>query len=338
MGAMGLNSSIYDASNLGWKLGLCARGMAKPSALLPSYDLERRLFANRVIRASGAYLRFILDAQDIPLAQLRGTGDDLETYMDDLPRLDGTRLGALKWTGAFFGRNSKMLVGMEVPYTISTICPATKVSDKRPITIENGRRAPNPHVCITESSTGYLYDRMTGAARFHILVFASDLQGPVRERIARFSQQALGPNGFYTAFGGADMFNIVLIFKCLPFEKEDLLKGGDLDNLRERASVVFDDRPPDEDAAYCYGINHARGAIVAVRPDLWVGTSCWPEESHVLEEYFGSFLVEKVGTKKDLTNRLAEEKQRANVVDVINGYDDLRSVEQRISMPSIEVS
>ena len=298
LGAFGLNSSIYDASNLGWKLGLCARELATPSALLPTYDLERRLFANRVIRASGAYLRFICGITDLPLAELRGTGDDLESYMDDLPDLDGTRDGDLRWCAAYFGQNAKFLLGVDVPHTVSKICPAIRfdVGEKqRPVAVDNGKRAPNPRVCFTKGTTGYLYDKMTGASRFHILIFGSDLQGPVRERIAHFSKHALGPNGFFTRFGGETMFNVVLVLKCLPYEKEALLGDADddLSNLREHATVVYDDRAPDEDAGYWYGINHARGAVVAVRPDLWVGTSCWPEEDDVLKDYFAGFLVEK---------------------------------------------
>jgi len=82
-------------------LGLCARNLATISSLLPTYDLERRAFANRVIRASGAYLRFMSGRSDLPLAQLRGLSDDFETYMDNLPPLDGTREGDLKWCAAF---------------------------------------------------------------------------------------------------------------------------------------------------------------------------------------------------------------------------------------------
>ena len=296
LGAFGLNSSIYDASNLGWKLGLCARGLATPFSLLPTYDLERRLFANRVIRASGAYLRFICGTSDLPLAELRGVGDDLESYMDDLPALDGTREGDLKWCGSFFGHNAMFLLGIDVPNTVSKLCPQMKVDEgerQRPIAVDHGKRAPNPRVCFTKETTGYLYDKMTGAARFHILVFGSDLQGPVRERVAHFSRQSLGPQGFFARFGRASMFNVVLVLKCLPHEKKKLLEGDDFGNLREHAIVVYDDRSPDEDAAYCYGINHARGAVVAVRPDLWVGISCWPEESGALQKYFEGFLIER---------------------------------------------
>jgi phenol 2-monooxygenase len=84
---------------------------------------------------------------------------------------------------------------------------------------------------------------------------------------------------------------VVLVTKLLPHEADVLMDGDDLKLLRDAASVVYDDRAPDEDAHYSYAVNHARGAIVAVRPDLFVGTSAWPEDINALEEYFGTFLI-----------------------------------------------
>ena len=247
--------------------------------------------------------------------------------MDDLPALDGTREGDLRWCGAFFAHNANFLLGVDVPDTVSVLSPPTRgIGEKqRPIAIDNGKRAPNPRICFSESATGYLYDRMTGAARFHILLFGSTLQGPVRARIAHFSQRALGPQGFFARFGASSMFNVVLVLKCLPWEKEALLQGDDLRNLREHATVVFDDRSPEEDAAYWYGINHARGAVVAVRPDLWVGMSCWPEEGDdVLGEYFGGFLVERK-FERGFMSYAAEEKL-VNGLNGMNGVDGAKEV------------
>ena len=303
VGAFGMNSAIYDAANLGWKLGLCARNLASSAALLPTYDLERRTFANRVIRVSGAFLRFI-SGSSLPLAEVRNPGDVLATDMDNMPASDGTKESDLVWCDAHFSQQSMFILGLEVPNVASELCPPQKeYGTRRPITVESGRRAPNPRIGSDEGTTGYLYDTMMGVKRFHILIFGSDLRGPVRERIARFSQQALGPEGFFTKHGGAKMFNVLLILKALPFEKDQLLHGDELRNLRNSATVVYDDRAPDEDAAYWYGINHARGAVVAVRPDLVVGTSCWPEEDSILGRYFESFLLENSGrTNGVLTN------------------------------------
>ncbi len=311
LGAFGLNSSIYDAANLGWKLGLCVHKLAKPSSILPTYDQERRLFANRVIRCSGTYLRFICNS-DLPLAELRGLGEELETHDESLPIRDGSREADVRFLGAFFGRNAKFLLGVEVPIVESAICPPMpKGAKQTPITVLNGARAPNPRICFGPSHTSYLYDKMTGSSRFHLLIFGSDLRGMVRERIARFSQQGLGPGGFFARFGGRSRFNIVLVVKALPHETEELFSGSygednELGLLGDNATLVFDDRSPDEDAHYWYGINHARGAVVVVRPDLWVGMSAWPEDVQAIDRYFAGFLVEQAAEAENLNGRAAE--------------------------------
>ncbi|KAL7770261.1 hypothetical protein CFE70_000194 [Pyrenophora teres f. teres 0-1] len=123
-GAFGLNSSIYDAANLSWKLGLSIQGAARPEILLPTYDSERRVFANRVIRVSGAYLRFVCNTKQ-PLAQLRGLGDELEVHQEDLPVLDGTTEADQHFLRSFFGRNQQFLLGVEDPIVESAICPRT---------------------------------------------------------------------------------------------------------------------------------------------------------------------------------------------------------------------
>ena len=313
VGAFGMNSAIYDAANLGWKLGLCARNLASPAALLPTYDLERRTFANRVIRVSGAFLRFISNST-LPLAELRNPGDVLATDYENLPPSDGTKERDLMWCDAHFRQQATFIIGLDVPNIASAICPLRKeYEERRPITVESGRRAPNPRICFDEATTGYLYDSMVGIERFHILIFGSDLQGPVRERIGRFSQQALGPQGFFATYGGTKMFNILLILKALPFEKDQLLHGDELRNLRDYATVIYDDRAPDEDAGYWYGVNHARGAVVAVRPDLCVGTSCWPEEDSILGRYFEGFLIGNSGlTNEGLTDKGLTDKGLMN--------------------------
>lgn len=286
-----MNSSLYDAANLSWKLGLCVRGAADPLTLLSTYDTERRLYANRVIRFSGAFMRFICNL-DLPLASLRGAGEGLEVH-DEIPlALGATNQEAGKWLGGFFGRMPKFMTGLGIPIVdtvlTSNIAGAHGAS---PVNLLNGVRAPDTRVCFSADNTSYLYDAMMGVGKFHILLFASDLQGAVRAKIAHFSTQGLVPGGFFDRFGGRERFNVVLVVKALPHEADELLGGHDLQNLRGVATVVYDDRAPDEDVHNTYGVNHARGAVVVIRPDLLVGASAWPEDSKSITEYLSTFLI-----------------------------------------------
>jgi 2-polyprenyl-6-methoxyphenol hydroxylase-like FAD-dependent oxidoreductase len=55
-GGQGMNTSIQDAANLGWKLAATVRGWA-PEGMLDSYDAERHPVGRQVLRTSGALLR-----------------------------------------------------------------------------------------------------------------------------------------------------------------------------------------------------------------------------------------------------------------------------------------
>ena len=289
MGAFGLNASIMDASNLAWKIGLVSRNRATLASLGPTYDLERRFFAQRIIKVSGSYLRFVCNSY-LPLANLEETqgGSGKGYEYEEPPAPDGTTEGDLRFLGAFFGMQDKFLLGLDAPYTPSVINPEDDA--KRAVSVKNGVRAPNPRICFGVGATGYLYDKMTGASTFHILVFGSDLRGPVGDALATFSA-ALGSSGWYRRFGSREMFNVVLVTKSLPHEAEQLLRGEHVKRLRDAAVVLYDDRAPDEDAHYWYGVNHAEGAVVVVRPDLWVGMSTVPGDVEGIGRYFEKFLV-----------------------------------------------
>ena len=55
-GGQGMNTSIQDAANLGWKLAATVRGWA-PDGLLDTYHAERHPVGRQVLRTSGALLR-----------------------------------------------------------------------------------------------------------------------------------------------------------------------------------------------------------------------------------------------------------------------------------------
>lgn len=295
MGAFGLNASILDAANLAWKIGLCARGLAKTEILAPTYEMERRRHTVRIINISGSYLLFVCDST-LPVVNLQGVGteprQDEENKESKPDPWAGIEDGDLKFLIRFYAQNGAFLLGVDAPYGHSAINPprSQKYKAHPPVVVKNGVRAPNPRVCFSTGKTGYLYDKMTGAAHFNLIVFASDLLGPVQKQLKAFSK-AMAPGAFYHQFGGLDRFRVVVVAKCLPFKVSDRLQGKEMKQIREEAIIIFDDRAPDEDAHTCYGVDHAKGAVVVVRPDLWVGVSVFPDEVEELEQYFGSFLT-----------------------------------------------
>lgn len=286
MGAFGLNASMMDSANLAWKLGLCARNLAEMAALATTYDQERRQHAQQIIRISGSYLRFVCQTT-IPVTDFQHGLEPLGIAgaVDYIPGKD------LEFLGEFFGRNGKFILGVDAPYPPSLISPTMSTKEGRPFGPHNGVRAPNPRLCSSAESSGYLYDALTGADVIHLVVFASDLQGPVRTALIEVSRALDNPQAFFQKYGASTRFNLVLVTKCLPHEVQSSLGSIDLKRVNQHATILYDDRAPDEDAHSVYEIDHAKGAVVVVRPDLWVGTSVFLDEVKKLDDYFGGWLT-----------------------------------------------
>ncbi|TRX93220.1 hypothetical protein FHL15_005799 [Xylaria flabelliformis] len=321
MGAFGLNASIIDAANLAWKIGLAAKGKAKTDVLLPTYNSERRQQAVRIIEVSGTYLRFVCGS-DLHVPDLRNVealneslpnganghstndtehkghaigGDESNSHLASDTKEADTEAD-LEFLSNFFKANGPFLLGVDCPYGKSVIRPELTESMTRPISVKPGVRAPNPRVCFATGNTGYLYDRLKqgGAARFHILVFGSHLRGQqIQHSLRSFIDVLRAPQGFYQRFGGATMFNILLITKLLPFELKTLPPTlvNLVDMLGGEGEVLYDDRPPDDDAHTTYGINHAKGGIAVIRPDLWVGMTASIDATDAVADYFAGFLL-----------------------------------------------
>ena len=305
MGAFGLNASIMDSANLAWKIGMCAQNHAKLSSLGPTYDSERRYHANRIIHVSGSYLRFICNST-FPLANFPHVNKEWPPLpnLQEYQPVEGKPQEDLNFLKTFFGNNGAFLLGIDADYAPSVINPQSETTIIAP---RNGVRAPNPRVCFDSDKTGYLYDVLTGASRLHLIIFASDLQGPVRKRLGRLAAAMCEPSSFFLRFGALSRFNPLLVTKCVPHEVAPLLASQDLEVLRERCTVVYDDRAPDEDAHTCYEVDHAKGAIVFVRPDLWIGTSVFLDQVDELSNYFENWLVP--------TNEASNKTEVANGID-----------------------
>ncbi|RYP78080.1 hypothetical protein DL771_000773 [Monosporascus sp. 5C6A] len=210
----------------------------------------------------------------------RGREGAMEEHDEELPVLDDSTKVDRQWLMNFFGRNAMFLLGVDGARVDTELSPAVKVNGhepKVPVAVLNG-------------------DAIPGVTKFHILAFASDLRSPVRKRIAQLSSEWFAPRGFFSRLGGHERFNVVLIVKALLHEADELLEGPELENLRNVVTGVYDDGRSDEDAHFWYGVNHARGAVVVVRPDLAVGTSASPEDTAAIDEYLSRFLVHPVAS------------------------------------------
>ncbi|KAF2637244.1 FAD binding domain-containing protein [Massarina eburnea CBS 473.64] len=269
---------VGDAGHVHSKVGLVARNKARFETILPTYSPERRLHAVRIVQVSGRYLRFVCN---VDLSAAASMPDELKPISLDQEPTDESPEKDLQFLASFFKGNGPCLLGVDAPYGPSIISPSS-LSEKDPgrpsaLNVRNGVRAPNPRVSFSTEETGYLYDKLTGAALFHVIY------------ISQFAT-ALGPQGFYRSFGGSSTFNIVVVVECVPFELDELLPNGGMEELKKVASFVFDDRASNENAHTTWGADRNNGGLAVVRPDLWVGLTAGLGDVQTLDEYFASFL------------------------------------------------
>jgi 2-polyprenyl-6-methoxyphenol hydroxylase-like FAD-dependent oxidoreductase len=83
-GGQGMNTSIQDAANLGWKLAAEINGWA-PGGLLDSYHAERHPVGRSVLRSSGALLRMALTGPR-PLRAARSVVAQTATHLRPVSR------------------------------------------------------------------------------------------------------------------------------------------------------------------------------------------------------------------------------------------------------------
>lgn len=278
-----MNTGVMDAHNLAWKLGMLCKGVAKPG-LLDTYDQERRENALRAVATSARYLRFVGNCtfQNIDGSETEKDPEDFQLVVS--PGEDPH----IAYFKKFAKENGRFLIGLDVDYRSNAIN-----HDVDPLVtgVRSGYRAPDPKVALSRSVSARLYDAFGGLDQFTILVFASNLIGVIEPKLRALDTYLASPKSFYNSYGTHDLFKVVVVVRATPSQSESRIKAFP---FLSKQRVVYDDQLPPgifgADAHSIYGVDHKLGAVVAVRPDTWVGTATTIDNVANLESYFSTFL------------------------------------------------
>ncbi|KAI1174156.1 FAD binding domain-containing protein [Nemania sp. FL0916] len=281
----GMNVSLQDGYNLGWKLAAVLLGQASPS-LLQTYVLERQRTAADLIAFDKYWSKLFSAAAGV-----------------------GGGAGGAGITAELFVKAAKYTAGLATRYEESAITAVSRggggeggeISRAKNLVV--GMRFPSALVVrVGDARHVWLTRAMLADGRWHVVVFAGDMGDG--EGMRRLEKLATDLEALIHAFtpAGADsdsVFNILLVLasKRAAVELEDIpgvftpVTGKW--KLRDVLKVFVDDEGYNSSHGHAYetyGIDPNQGALVVIRPDQYISRIGALDDVQGIETFFGGFL------------------------------------------------
>ncbi|ROV89392.1 hypothetical protein VSDG_08644 [Cytospora chrysosperma] len=277
----GMNISMQDTFNLGWKVALVAKGIAKRS-ILSTYASERRQVAQELIEFDHRFSRLF-------------SGRPAKDVMD----AEGVSMEVFK---AAFEKGNIFASGLSVDYAASNLVVKNGSNESLAKGLPVGMRFNSFKVLNqADGRPWHFQERLKADGRFRVVLFAGNILSPQqKERVNKFCSELNGPEGFLrkaTPRGVPidSVIEILTIHSSKRTETEllrdfpEVLHPFDEHSGWDYNKVFVDDESYHEgfgDAYRNYGVDKERGCVVAVRPDQYVGWIGELEEFSGLEKYF----------------------------------------------------
>jgi phenol 2-monooxygenase (NADPH) len=282
----GMNVSMQDTFNLGWKLASVLNGGAKPE-LLRTYNAERHAIAQGLIDFDKEWSKIMASPPKDPLR----------------PELGGVDPAELE---AYFVKSGRYTAGVathygekNAPKTVLTAAP-THQGLAKGFTI--GMRFHSaPVVCLADAKPVQLGHAARADGAWRLYAFADASAKLLRELAAFLAESPKSPIRRFTP-AGTDIDSVIDVRAIFQQGHRDL-------KVEELPSILLPRKGAfgliDYEKAYCpdlkagpdifelRGIDRKKGAIVVVRPDQYV-SNVLPLDAHdELAAFFDQFLLDR---------------------------------------------
>jgi phenol 2-monooxygenase len=280
----GMNVSMQDAFNLGWKLVSVLEGRAGPE-LLRTYGKERHAIAQGLIDFDKQWSRIMASPPKDP----------------NHPELGGVDPAELQ---AYFVKSGRYTAGVATHYPPDTVltAPATHQHLARGFTI--GMRFHSaPVVCLADAKPMQLGHVARADAAWRLYAFADAGGEQLRALAAFLSDSPASPIRRFTPQGG-EIDSVIDVRAVFQQHHRDLDVGqlpalllprkGRFGLIDYQKAFCADlDHGPD--IFVLRGIDRARGAMVVVRPDQYVAQVLPLDAHEELAAFFAGFLRDCAG-------------------------------------------
>ncbi len=278
----GMNVSMQDTFNLGWKLISVLEGRAKPE-LLRTYTVERHAIAQGLIDFDKEWSKIMASPPKDP----------------NRPELGGLDPAELQ---AYFVKSGRYTAGVATHYPPATVLTAEATHQNLAKGFTIGMRFHSaPVVRLADAKPVHLGHAARADGAWRIYAFA-DASGQCLRKLADFLAEP--PNSPIRRFtpAGANIDSVIDVRAVFQQGHRDL-------KVEELPSILLPRKGRfgliDYEKAYCpdlkngpdifelRGIDREKGAIVVVRPDQYV-SNVLPLDAHdELTAYFGRFLLDR---------------------------------------------
>ncbi|EMC94079.1 hypothetical protein BAUCODRAFT_124812 [Baudoinia panamericana UAMH 10762] len=297
MMGQGMNVSMQDSFNLGWKLGSVLEGSAKRE-ILTTYEAERRSIALQLIELDREMAEFYSHG---PSEQSR----EYQKYREGFGRfLSGV---AVKYGPGQLVSQSLSITKAKSSTNGAACSHASVTSDpERAKGVTIGQRMPSLKVvCQAEANVIHLADVLPSNGRWRVVVFAGDLTTPQQWEKTQALGELLGKVcRRYT--GGAERTHSaieVLLIHSGARTAFDILRLHDVYHPWDETlgwdywKVFADDAGSmdpgckDSQAYHGYGVDMHTGCVVVLRPDHHVSYIGSLEDGKDISTFFEGVLL-----------------------------------------------
>ncbi|EXJ90618.1 hypothetical protein A1O1_03721 [Capronia coronata CBS 617.96] len=300
MGA-GMNVSMQDTYNLGWKLGQVIKGIAQPH-ILGTYTAERRAVAAELMEMDQRMSKFYCEGPTSDAHDYSKFRDEFRTFLSGVgveygpnilvPPVRDDKEGAIAEP-----RNGSYETDQSKLYSEQSL--ATKIIV--------GQRLPSHQVMNhAEANIVHVHSVLKSDGRWRVLLLAGDIGQPHQmARLKTVCDYLASPSSFvhiYTPDGGKidSVIEVLTIHAASRPEVEfsslpEILRPFDpklgYDYWKCFANNNHGEEGRFSDAYEEWGVDKNRGCIVVVRPDQHVSYLCELEEIEQVTQYFSQILV-----------------------------------------------
>ncbi|KAI1334177.1 FAD binding domain-containing protein [Xylariaceae sp. FL0016] len=275
----GMNVSLQDGYNLGWKLAAVLRGQTDP-ALLETYVAERYKTAAELIDFDREWTRLFSNS-------LRVSGGITPDQLHDS-----------------FVKAGRYTAGQEYRYNDSAIMDAANSASGVATGLTVGMRFPSAQVLrLCDVRAMQLVRALPADTRWHIVVFGGNIvDSGTAKRLRKVADGLEEVVRTYTPSSAElnSVMNSVLVLssKRVDIEQEAIpslfMPVTGKWKTRDMFKIFVDDEGYNNSGhghAYkTYGIDAAKGALVIVRPDQYIAKICQLDDGAAVGDFFKGFL------------------------------------------------